>query len=184
MIIFYRTISADLWFCDAPRGLTAKFVNCLAQLPNLRTLEVFGSYTPDMRGFKRNPAQFPSVRELVIDNGTAEFIKRCPNVETIISPKPLSSIGATILNSEGRKLKRLKRVMGVAEDSVQLGEPGDISELGAPAYRRRNIQVTQNCLDLQEIGISGSIWIRDVVIVNPSSFVIGTPGAHSSFFSD
>ena len=185
VIVFYRFISVDLRFEGAPRGLTTKFLNCLAQLPNLRTMEAFGTggATSVIRGFERNPVQFPGVCELVIGDDTAEFIGRCPNVETIISPRPLSSIGATILNSEGRKLKKLKRVVGVAEDSVQLGELDDTSELGVPAYRRHDMQVTQGCPDLQEIGISDSTLIRNVVTVNPSNFVIRAPRAHSSLFS-
>ena len=131
VIVFYRTISVDLHFGDAPGGLGAGFINCLAQLPNLRTLGVFCTGAiPDVRPLGRNLTQFPGVRELVIVNETAKFVGRCPNVETIISPQPLSSIGATILNSVGRKLKKLKRVVGVARDGVQLGEL-ETSELGA-----------------------------------------------------
>ena len=46
------------------------------------------------------------------------------------------------------------------------------------------MQVTQGCPDLQEIGISDSVFVSNDVTVNLSSFVIGTPGVHSSLFSD
>jgi hypothetical protein len=102
----------------------SKFIDCLVRLPNLRTLEVFSTshLSPITKGLKRKSARFSSVRELAISNRTAKFIGCCPNVETVTAPDQLSLGGATVLSSYGKGLEKLKRVVGVAEDSVRLGK--------------------------------------------------------------
>jgi hypothetical protein len=114
----------DLYFKYAPKDLMTKFINCLIQLPNLRTLEVFSAshISPITKGLKRKSAKFTSVRELAISNRTAKFVGSCPNVETVMAPDRLSLDGAAVLSSYGMVLKRLKRVVGIAENCVPLGE--------------------------------------------------------------
>ena len=118
----------DLHFKNAPEDLMTKFIDCLIRLPNLRTLEVFSTTNlyNVKRGLRRKSAKFPSVRELVINERTAGFIRSCPNVEVITAPSGLSDEGAKILNTHGRRLKNLKRVVGVNERCVRLGEFRDM----------------------------------------------------------
>jgi hypothetical protein len=119
-----RTLSVYLYFKPAPKDFMTKFVDCLIQLPNLRTLEVFGTDDVECikKGLGRESAQFPGIRELGISDGTAKFVENCPNVETITALHQLSLAGATILGSHGNKLRELKRAVGIAEDCVRLGE--------------------------------------------------------------
>lgn len=114
----------DLHFKYSPKDLMANFINCLKRLPNLRTLEVFDTshMDPITRGLKLKSARFPSVRELVISNRTAKFIWGCPNVETVVAPRGLHFEGSKILGSHGKELKNLRRVVGVGEGSVGVGE--------------------------------------------------------------
>ena len=109
----------DLDFLCAPEDLIGKFVNCLVQLPNLRTLEIFsiGQVGPATEALARNSPRFLSVRELVVNNGTACFIMSCPNVEIVMTPYRLS-YGAMTLGLRGGELKRLKRVVGIFDGSL------------------------------------------------------------------
>ena len=113
-----RVLSVDLWIGeDIPEEFVAEFVDCLVQLPNLRTLEIF-----DVRRAKtiasaleQNHAQFPGIRELWASEMLTEFIGRCPNVESVtVANGPFSDLG-----SHG---KRLKRVEGARTDHVLQGE--------------------------------------------------------------
>ena len=128
--LFCRALSADLYLWtpkDAPEDLMTKFVDCLVQLPNLRTLEIFAmSHAHSiMSVLRRNCGRFPSIRELQVGQVLAEFIWRCPNVECVTvaggSPRDVE-----ILCSHGKELKRLKRVARVCKEHVQQREPRDI----------------------------------------------------------
>ena len=85
------------------------FVDCLVQLPNLRTLEIFSTshIGPITRGLKRKCARFPSIRELGISNMSAKFVGSCPNVESVTAAGGLCYDGATLLSSYGKELKKL-----------------------------------------------------------------------------
>ena len=107
----------NLDFLHAPKDLIEKFVDCLVQLPNLRTLEIFSIGQVGLTTLARNSSRFPSVRELVINNETACFIVNCPNVETVMTPYRLS-YGAMTLGLHGGQLKKLKRVVGVFDGSL------------------------------------------------------------------
>ena len=124
VFLLCRALSVYLHFKPAPKDLMAKFVDCLIQLPNLTTLEVFGTDSAGSiaRGLERRSPLFPNIRELGISGDTAKFIENCPNVETITALHELSLENAMILGSHGKKLKKLKRVVGIAEDCVRLGE--------------------------------------------------------------
>jgi len=131
---YVQTISVDLCFEHSPEDLMRKFVDCLGQLHNLRTLEVFSTtqVEPITRELERGSSRFPSVRELVVCDSTAGFIRSCPNVETVTAPgRPYLENGATILGSCGKELKKLKRVVGVVWNCVWavLGCP-NLQEIG------------------------------------------------------
>ena len=130
-----RTLSADLH--STLKDLAATLVECLTHLPNLQTLEIFGTNDTNLvvGSDERNPVQFTSIRELAINNWAAVFIEHCPNVETITLLEEFSPDATKILTSRGRDLKMLKRVVGIAEDSVDSGEPTDGSQCAPCVYR-------------------------------------------------
>jgi len=144
----------DLYFTNVPKDFMTKFIDCLIQLPNLRTLEVFDTsdFDPVIRGLKQVSARFPGIRELGINDNTAVFAGNCPNVETITALFRLSWRGATILGLHGGKLKKLKKVVGIDENFVR--------------------PVVQGCPDLQEIGIKAS-----TNFVKSSSSIMNVEGA-------
>ena len=124
-----RAISADLRFKDAPKDLMTKFVDCLAQLPNLTALEVFGADQADpiIRAFNKGCVLFPNIRELWVGGVSAEFLwfSTCPNVESVTVTSGISQI-VEILCLRGKELKRLKRVAGVHTGHVLQGKPKGI----------------------------------------------------------
>lgn len=117
---YFRIISVDLRFDNSPKDLMRKFMNCLVRLCNLKTLEIFS--TTHAAPIARRSARFPSIRELVITNSTVQFVRNCPNVEVVTVLDQLYVTGALILHSHRKGLKELKRVVGVVEGSVWLGE--------------------------------------------------------------
>jgi len=116
----------DLQFAGAPKDLMTKFVDCLVQLPNLRTLDIFGtsSIDPMKQGLKRECARFLSIRELWIGDMLGTFVGSCPNVESVTAVGGLSwDVGVLCL--QAKELKRLKRVAGVHKLHVLRGELRD-----------------------------------------------------------
>lgn len=73
------------------------------------------------RELGRESVRFPSVRELTVSDSTAEFIRSCPNVESVTAPGRLCFGGAEVLRSYGMELTKLKRIVGVDESCVRLG---------------------------------------------------------------
>ena len=65
-VSLYRVLSADLGFREPLGDFVTKFINCLLQLPNLRTLEIHGvDYTGSIkRVLRRKYVQLPSILEL------------------------------------------------------------------------------------------------------------------------
>ena len=112
-----RGLSIDIK--NAPKDSITKFVGCLVRLPNLRTLEILCiSHTKLVTsGLERNHARFPSIRELLVHEMLAEFIKRCPNVESVTVTGEHSR-DVQILCSRWKELKRLRRVVGVHKEHV------------------------------------------------------------------
>ena len=100
-----------------------KMVDCLANLPNLRSLEVFSTthIGPVTKGLNRRCAQFPTIRELWIGDKLAKFVGSCPNVEIVTATGRLSR-DIDVLGSHGNELKWLKRVAGVHPESIWRGE--------------------------------------------------------------
>jgi hypothetical protein len=142
-----------MWIPDAPKDLMTKFVDCLVQLPNLRTLEIFGVSQPITELLQKR-ARFPGIRELWISEPLAEFVGSCPNVESVTFTDGLSWDGTEILSSQGKKLKR---VAGVHQGYVWQGELRDTFRSEADTQWGYITEVVQGCPDLQEISIKGAI---------------------------
>jgi hypothetical protein len=102
----------DLRFKDAPNDLMKKFVDTLARLPNLRTLELLSvsHRTPVTTGLKRKCAQFPNIREMIVDPTYPDFIRSCPNLESLTFRRGLRSRSYVAINSYGAGLKRVAGV--------------------------------------------------------------------------
>lgn len=75
----------DLYFGGAPNDLMKKFVETLLRLPNLRTLELLSVSRrgPVTARLKRKNAKFPNIREVVVDFMYPDFIRSCPNLESL-----------------------------------------------------------------------------------------------------
>jgi len=116
----YRALSADVWFVGVKADLATVFVDCLAQLPNLRTLEIpiVNRVNTVKQELKRECAQFPSIRELWICDELVEFVGNCQNLESV-TVVGASLRSAEILHFRG---KRLRHVAGVHKDHIQSGE--------------------------------------------------------------
>jgi len=140
---YVRVLGVDLNFKRAPEDLMEKFVDCLVLLPHLWSLKIYsvsnvGSFT---QGFEQKRPRFLSIGHLGIKNEWAKFIETCPNVESVQFTSGLSRSGAKILSSCGKELHKLKRIIGVADDSVE--------------------EVVQGCQGLREIQIRGMIRLFD-----------------------
>ena len=107
-----RTFSVQLSFLHAPKDLMTKFVDCLARLPNLKTLEILSvsSRAPISKALQHKYAVFPSIRELRITPVCHNFIRNCPNLEHLTFTSGVTARVPATIHSHG---KRLKRVAGV-----------------------------------------------------------------------
>ena len=103
----------DLSFNDAPKDLMTKFVDVLVRLPNLRTLELLHvtHRGPVTRALKRKCAQFPSIREMTVCTICPDFIKTCPNLESLTFRHGFGRVAADALSLYGAGLRRVKGVM-------------------------------------------------------------------------
>ena len=100
----------DLSFKDPTTGLMTKFLNVLARLPNLRTLELLDvtHRNPITRALKLKYAKFPSIKELTVCDNCNDFVETCPNLESLTfrhgfeyNPEPLVLRGAGLKRVEG-----------------------------------------------------------------------------------
>ena len=98
----------------------AKFVGSLVPLPNLKTLEVFSTDHNELflGGLKQKSAWCPSVRKLGVNEATVKLAGNRPNVENVIVGGILFSAGAALLGSQWKKLRGLKRIVGVHQGAV------------------------------------------------------------------
>ena len=103
-----RVLSVDLSFKGAPKDLMTKFVDVLVRLPNLRTLELLSvsHRVPVTRGLKRTCAKFPTIREMIVCSVYPDFIKSCPNLESLTFIYGFSE-ECDVLSSYGAGLKRV-----------------------------------------------------------------------------
>ena len=88
------------------------FVDTLVRLPNLRRLELLSvsHRCPVTAGLKRKCAQFPNIREMVVDRMYPDFIKSCPNLESLTFRDGLGSRSSAAIESYGVELKRVAGV--------------------------------------------------------------------------
>ena len=93
------------------------FVDTLIQLPNLKRLELLSvsHRTRPATVLRRKYATFPNIREILIEPNYPDFIKNCPNLEslTFLQSDP-GVYTSRMIESCG---SRLKRVTGVTSDS-------------------------------------------------------------------
>lgn len=139
-----------------------KFVDCLVQLPNLRTLDIFRASDPDVitRRLQRECIQFPSIRELLIANALAEFVGSCPGVESIAATGYFSRDGAGILGSHVEILKNLKCLAGIRIGDVPQSEFRDT-------------------FWFEQVLNEGSLWKLYSVALTFGRFVSGTSSSSS-----
>jgi len=109
VISYYRTLSADLCFKDAPKDLMRKFVDTLTRLPNLKRLELLSvtHRAPVTAGLKRKCANFPNIREMIVSPKYPDFIRCCPNVENLTFRYGLSPRSRVAIDLCGPGLKRI-----------------------------------------------------------------------------
>lgn len=123
----------DLDINGTPKDLITKFFDCLVLLPNLKTLDIFSTnYHGVFLGLNRKSTKFHSIRELRIDEPTAELVWECPNVESVTIRGTLSSGCAALLEPRGKELKKLKRIVGVHNSEVERGKPKGTFSSRAP----------------------------------------------------
>jgi len=104
-----RALSVDLSFKSAPSDLMKKFVDTLVRLPNLRTLELLSvsHRSPVTLGLRRKCAQFPSIREMTVCSMYPDFIKSCPNLESLTFRRGFVLYSCTTISSYGTGLKKV-----------------------------------------------------------------------------
>ena len=102
----------DLSFKNAPKDLMTKFVDVLVRLPSLRTLELLAitHRSPVSRGLKRKCASFPSIREMTVCPMCPDFIRSCPNLESLTFRHGFGKRSIDALSSYGEELKRVRGV--------------------------------------------------------------------------
>ena len=107
-----RTFSVKLFFTQAPEDLMTKFVDCLVQLPNLKTLEILSvsSRAPVSKALKQKHARFLSICELRITHACHHFIRNCPNLENLTLTDGLDIHSLYTIHSHSKGLKRIAGV--------------------------------------------------------------------------
>ena len=90
----------------------SKFIDCLLQLSNLRTLEILGASSGVLVSttLKQKRATFPSIRTLRIAPVCHHFIESCPNVEDVTFTARLNMDASATIQSHGIGLKRIAGV--------------------------------------------------------------------------
>ena len=85
------------------------FIDVLVRLPNLRTLELVNitRRTPVTKELKRKCARFPSIREMTVCSKYPDFIRACPNLESLTFRHCFARNSSTTLSSYGAELKRV-----------------------------------------------------------------------------
>jgi len=90
-----------------------KFIDVLVRLPDLRTLELLSSTRtkPIMNALKRKCANFPSIREITVCSVCPDFMKACPNLESVTFRHAFGKTTTDALSLYGAGLKRVKGVL-------------------------------------------------------------------------
>ena len=121
----------DLSFNDAPKDLMTKFVDVLVRLPNLKTLELLASThrNPITRALKRKCAKFPSIREMTVCTICPDFMRTCPNLESVTFRHGFGKAAIDPLSLYGAGLRRVKGVMTYGSGSVERESPRVLPDL-------------------------------------------------------
>ena len=116
----------ELSFKDAPKDLMTKFVDVLVRLPNLRTLELLevSHRVPVTRGLKRKCAKFPGIREMTVCSKYTDFIRSCPNLESLTFRDCSVGDCSATLHLYGAELKRVGGVDVFLGSGVRCEFPG------------------------------------------------------------
>jgi len=98
------SFSVETCFWWAPEDLMSKFVDCLVQLPNLRTLETLNvsSRVPVSKALEWKHARFPSIRELRITHACHHFTRNCPGLENLTLTNGFGMHSPASIRSHGR----------------------------------------------------------------------------------
>ena len=110
-----------LSFGDAPGDMMTTFVDVLVRLPNLRTLELLDvtHRDPITRALRRECARFPSIQEMTVCTTCPDFIKTCPNLESVTFRHGFERAATDALSLYGAGLKRVKGVVTYSSRSVE-----------------------------------------------------------------
>ena len=152
----------DLHSKYAPKDLMKKFIDTLVRLPNLRRLELLSvsHRSPVTAQLKRKCAVFPNIREMIVDNTYPDFIKCCPNLESLAFIRTVDKHACRAIELHGAGLKRVTGV-DVHKDRPLEGKftaccLWDLLTWSGPS----TAVVIQSCPKLQEIGLVGDVSVR------------------------
>ena len=151
----------NLAFKGAPDNLMTKFVDVLVRLPNLRTLHLLAisHRDPVTRGLRRKCAKFPNIREMTVCSIYPDFIKNCPNLESLTFRNGFLLYSRAIISSHGAGLKRVRGIPFEPSSNVEC----KFSKLTFKPRQKLNtpvVAVVQACPELQEISLRGTIYVR------------------------
>jgi len=152
----------DLSFRDAPDDLMKKFIDTLVRLPNLRTLELLSvsHRSPVTAGLRRKCAKFPSIREMTVCSMYPDFIRSCPNLESLTFRRGFVEHSCAAVSSYGAGLKRVGGVDIVRSLNVEC-EFRRVPTWSGAITRLITcvIAVVRGCPNLQEIALFGAIYV-------------------------
>ena len=115
--------SVELRFGFAPKDLMKKFVDTLSRLPNLRRLDLLcvRRRACVTLALERKGAIFPNIREMIIDDRYPDFIKSCPNLESLTVGRFFTDSVSQVIELYGAGLKRVTGV-NLREYAIIYGE--------------------------------------------------------------
>ena len=89
-----------------------KFIDTLLRLPNLRRLELLSvsHRSPVAAALKRKSTIFPNIREMAFGAMCPNFIKSCPNLESLTFRCVLDHSACRAIKMHGAGLKRITGV--------------------------------------------------------------------------
>lgn len=120
-----------------------KFIDTLLRLPNLRRLNLLGvtHRSPVTAALEHEWAIFPNIREMVVDRSCPDFIKSCPNLESLTFRCDLDDRACGTIELYGGGLKR-------------------VTGIGLYAQPDHIAVVVQSSPKLQEIGLLVDLHVR------------------------
>lgn len=116
---------------------------------------MLGHGAPISKALKRKYATFPSIRELCIVPACHHFIRKCPNLETLIFARALDRHAPSTVLSYGGGLRR---VSGVSIHNL-IHMNGKLDASCLDDYLEAFAAVTSGCPNLRELGIIGSLQV-------------------------